>query len=122
VASVKFKLDENLPVEAADMLRSDGHDAQTVHDEHLHGVDDANIAAVCIAEARTIVTLDLDFSDIRAYPPADYSGIVVLRLVRQDRSHVVDALRRIAPMFQSEPLVGRLWIVTEDRVRIRESG
>jgi len=44
----------------------------------LTGHPDSDIAAVCLQELRAIVTLDLDFGDIRGYPPADYPGIVVL--------------------------------------------
>jgi hypothetical protein len=35
--SMKFKVDENLPVEAAVLLREAGHDAATVHDQNLRG-------------------------------------------------------------------------------------
>jgi hypothetical protein len=33
------------------------------------------------------VTLDLDFANIRAYPPGKHAGIVVLRLKHQDKIH-----------------------------------
>ena len=36
---MKFKIDENLPAEAADILKSAGFDAQTVGDENLSGAD-----------------------------------------------------------------------------------
>jgi len=34
---MQFKIDENLPIEAADALRASGHDALTIHDQHLVG-------------------------------------------------------------------------------------
>jgi hypothetical protein len=34
---VKFKIDENLPAEAAEILKSAGFDAHTVADEDLSG-------------------------------------------------------------------------------------
>ena len=34
---MKFKIDENLPTEAADLLRSAGHDAVTVGEQRLGG-------------------------------------------------------------------------------------
>ncbi|MHB8618329.1 MAG: DUF5615 family PIN-like protein [Chloroflexota bacterium] len=34
---MKFKVDENLPREVADILENAGHDAETVHTEHLQG-------------------------------------------------------------------------------------
>ena len=71
---LKFKVDENLPEIAAKLLREAGFDAETVLSEELGGSPDSVLAAVCLAEGRALVTLDLDFSDIRTYPPGDYPG------------------------------------------------
>jgi len=115
----KFKLDENLPVEAADVLRAAGHDALTVLEQHMGGRPDTDVASVCRQEGRTVITLDLDFADIRAYPPAEYPGIVVLRLMRLDKRHVLAVMHRLSAMIDREPLEGKLWIVDETSVRIR---
>jgi hypothetical protein len=90
-----------------------------VHDQHLVGSPDSNIAAVCQGEQRALLTLDLDFADIRAYPPEEYRGIIVLRLARQDKRHVLDILGRLLPKLDSEELIGKLWIVNERTIRIR---
>jgi predicted nuclease of predicted toxin-antitoxin system len=58
------KLDENVPVEAAELVRAAGWNCDTVHDEGLAGEEDPQIAAVCQAERRVLFTLDLDFADI----------------------------------------------------------
>ena len=76
---MRAKLDENLPVEAAELLRSAGWECDTVHDEGLAGAGNPEVAAACRADTRLLFTLDLHFSDIRAYPPSEYVGIVVLR-------------------------------------------
>ena len=76
---MRAKLDENLPVEAAELLRMAGWECDSVCDEGLAGADDPEVAAACQAGARVLFTLDLDFGDIRAYPPSEYVGIVVLR-------------------------------------------
>jgi len=117
---MQFKIDENLHADTADLLRQHGHDALTVFEQGLQGYVDTDIASVCKQEARTIVTMDLDFSDIRVYPPADYHGIIVLRLNDQSRASVLQVLARVIPLFGTEPLAGRLWIVDEHQVRIRE--
>ncbi|MBI5482979.1 MAG: DUF5615 family PIN-like protein [Deltaproteobacteria bacterium] len=62
---LKFKVDENLPEAAARIFREAGFDAETVLTEGLGGASDATLAAICKEEGRTLVTLDLDFSDIR---------------------------------------------------------
>ncbi len=117
---MQFRIDENLHSDAAELLRQHGHDALTVYDQGLQGEADPDIAKVCRQEGRAVVTLDLDFSDIRNYPPADYPGIIVLRLDDQSRASVLDVLRRIIPLLDAEPLVGNLWIVQKTGLRIRE--
>ncbi|MDF5725367.1 MAG: DUF5615 family PIN-like protein [Rhizonema sp. PD37] len=66
---MKFKIDENLPVELADLLQSAGYDAMTVNQQKLSGEKDPIILEICQQEGRVLVTLDLDFADIRTYPP-----------------------------------------------------
>lgn len=116
---MKFKIDENLPVDLASLLRDEGHDAATVSDQQLAGAADPDVVARCRAEARILITFDLDFSDIRAYPPDRHHGLVVMRLRQQDRDHVLRTFRRLLPLLDEEELTERLWIVDEDRVRIR---
>jgi predicted nuclease of predicted toxin-antitoxin system len=119
---MRFKVDENLHPDAADLLRSAGHDAMTVFDQGLRGHRDQDNATICQREQRAIVTLDLDFSNIRQYPPEDYPGIIVLRLANKSRQPVLSALTRVVPLLTTEPLAGCLWIVEEQRVRIRAGG
>ncbi len=57
---MRAKLDENLPVEAAELLRAAGWNCDTVQDEGLAGAEDARVAAACQADARVLFTLDLD--------------------------------------------------------------
>lgn len=66
-----------------------------------------------------MITLDLDFADLRSYPPDKNRGIIVLRLQRQDKPHVENTVKRLLPVFDSETIDGRLLIVDENRVRIR---
>jgi len=118
---VRFKVDENLPVELAEPLRASGYDAATVLEQHHGGSADAELAALCQAENRILVTLDMDFADIRAYPPSGFPGLIVLRLRRHDKLHVLRVFTRTLALLLEDPLVkGCLWIVEEDRVRIRE--
>ena len=117
---MNFKVDENLPVEVADLLRGAGHDAATVLEQNLGGAADNQLAIVCHQEERAIVTLDLDFADIRTYPPEQFSGIVVLRLRQHDKPHVVQIMQKFVQAVETETLMGKLWIIDEKRIRIRE--
>ncbi len=114
-----FKVDENLPVELAGLLSSLGHDAKTINDQLLQGVNDPFLIQKCDDEKRILVTLDIDFSDIRAYPPQDHEGIIVLRVGNQSKKHVLRVFKRVLPLIAKEPIKGRLWVVEENMVRIR---
>lgn len=113
-----FKVDENLPAEATTLLQEAGYDAMSVHDQDMVGSTDDKIADVCQAENRGIVTFDLDFADIRAYPPEDYDGLIVLRLDHQDKPHVLEVFARVVEKLQEEEIAGKLWIVNERNIRI----
>ena len=117
---MKFKLDENLSASLAQLFSAAGHDAHSVVQQSLGGQPDARVIDVCQREGRALVTLDLDFSNIQAYPPAAYSGIVVLRLASQGHAAVESAVRRMLAVLAQEPLTGMLWIVEEQRIRIHE--
>jgi predicted nuclease of predicted toxin-antitoxin system len=67
--------------------------------EDLRGASDPSIAKVCQVEQRILITLDLDFANIRNYPPQDYHGIIVLRLARQDR----DTVLAMIPVYSRDP-------------------
>lgn len=114
-----FKVDENLPQEVAQLLGEAGHDAVMVLQEGLGGASDAAIVEACQQEARTLVTLDAGFADIRRYPPSAHPGLIVLRLRRQDKRHILDTLPRLIDILKKESIAGRLWIVEERRIRIR---
>ena len=116
---MEFKVDENLPTEAAVLLRQVGYDAVTALGQHLGGAPDSDIASVCQKEGRILITLDTDFADIRAYPPAQFPGLIALRLHSQDKPHVVEIIGRLIPLLASEPLEHLLWIVEVTRLRIR---
>jgi len=116
---LKFKVDENLPIEIVECLRQNKYDAFTVKEQGLDGASDLNIAEVCKEEERIIVTLDTDFTDVRTYPPDDYSGIIVLRVKKQNRQHIINIFTQVVPLLSSESIKHCLWIVEEHRLRIR---
>jgi predicted nuclease of predicted toxin-antitoxin system len=117
---VRFKVDQNLPVEIADALRFVGHDAETVYEENLAGTPDPHLATVIQREARGLVTLDLGFGDIRTYPPSEYLGLIVTRPSTQDTPHVLHVFESVVRHLAVESVVGRLWIVEDHRIRMRE--
>ena len=73
---MKFKIDENLPAEIADDLKAAGHDADTVGDQGLAGAADQ------LVRSGAIRWTDIpDIADVRTYPPLQYPGIILFRLM-----------------------------------------
>ena len=102
------------------LLREAGHDTLTVLDQKMGGKADNEIIQICSQEQRALITLDMDFADIKTYPPSNYPGIFVFRIKQQSRSKVLEVLAKLIPILPSEPIEKQLWIVEEDKIRVRE--
>jgi predicted nuclease of predicted toxin-antitoxin system len=116
---MKFKIDENLPIDVSLILKDFGYDSITIIDQNLSGAEDQKIAQVCERENRILITLDIHFSDIRRYPPSQFPGIIILRLIRQDKYQILQMMRKIIKLLNKEKIDRKLWIVSENKIRIR---
>ena len=119
--TLRSKLDENLPRRIESALRDLGHDVETALSEGLAGGLDPDLLAACMAEDRVLVTLDLDFADIRAYPPGSHRGVWVLRPSNQSFGSVLIAVLAGVKLSTVERTAGQLWVIDEKRVRIRDA-
>ena len=102
------------------MLRAAGHDAEHALEESLGGAPDSKLSEVARREGRAVITLDLDFADIRRFPPAKYAGLIVLRPEAQHRTRLIQVFDHVVRLLPTETLKHRLWIVDEAGVRVRE--
>jgi predicted nuclease of predicted toxin-antitoxin system len=92
---MQFKLDENLPPAVKKLLRSLGHDVITVYVQGLQSRTDPEVLAACQGEARVLLSLNLDFSNILVFPPERYAGLIVLRLRKPGPRAVLSLLQRV---------------------------
>ena len=118
--ALRFKLDENLPARREPALRALGHDVETAYTERLAGAADGSVLAACVAEDRVLVTLDLDFADIRVYAPDSHCGIWVLRPAAQSFAGVLNLTLAAVRLASVERTSGQLWVIDGNGVRIRE--
>lgn len=72
-----------------------------------------------LQEGRLFVTLDLDFSDVREFPPGTHPGILLLRPRNKSRDAVANVLERIVAERALEDLKGCLVVADELHTRIR---
>ena len=116
---MRFKIDENMPAEIAQDLRSLGHDATTVIDQGMTGVDDELLVARVEAEARIFMTMDRGIANTQAYLPDRFAGLILLRPNRGGRGAVLSFVRsRLAQLLGLE-MQGRLVVVSEAGIRRR---
>lgn len=115
---IRFKLDENLPRSAEHLLVALDMMFKRRCKKTSAGTPTELIAA-CQRERRVLVTFDLDFSDIRSYPPEAQRGVWILRPATQSVANTLALLRGALHLSETEPADGRLWILEHNRVRIR---
>jgi predicted nuclease of predicted toxin-antitoxin system len=77
---MRFLIDANLPRAAIHVCQKFGHQVEFARDIGLAAASDAQIAEHARESSAALLTRDLDFADVRRYPPDQYPGIVVLRL------------------------------------------
>ena len=117
---MRFKLDENLDVRLAQLVAEGGHQVDTVRGEELSGSSDEAIYAACRGSSRTLITLDLDFSNPLRFPPEPTEGIIVLRPHRPVLPLIRAALLSVLSELRARPPRGMLWIAEPGRIRIHE--
>jgi len=117
---MKFKIDENLPIEVVEILQQHGYDASHVIDENLQGCSDKKLISVCRSEQRVLVTLDKDFSNILKYPPEKCRGIIVLKLKSLGKKTVITTIKKLLMVLQKRKPSSELWILEENKIRIKK--
>ncbi len=73
---------------------------------------------VC-AERRLFITLDLEFLDVRRFPPGTHPGILLVRSRNRSRQAVLEILSRVLHEHPLETLKGCLIVADETQTRIR---
>ena len=116
---MRFKLDENLPVELVTDLRDLGHDADTVADEGLRGAADPAVVDAASAADRILFTLDKGIANLQRYPIHQHAGAVLFRLDTSGRGAVIAFVRERLHSVLEMHLAGRLTVVGPSAIRFR---
>ena len=114
---MRLKLDENVSAKLVEVLRSKGHDTDTVTDEGLTGRPDSDVWAAAQADARFLVTQDLDFSDTRRFTPGSHAGVLLVRLREPGANALLQAVTSIAD--QIDGWAGCFVVLSDRKLRIR---
>jgi predicted nuclease of predicted toxin-antitoxin system len=116
---VKLKLDENMSRHLRPVLEALGHDVLSVADEGLLSQPDPIIADAARAEGRMLLTLDVEFADLRKYPPGEHPGIILFRPHSFGPLGTNEMVRAFIESADLASLVGCVVVVEPGRMRIR---
>jgi len=117
---VRIKTDENIARRAVELLRNAGHDVATVREQGLEGATDHRVFDACVAERRTLLTLDRGFGELLRFPPERGAGVVILELGGPASMQLlIDRVCEFIALATTRPINRELWIIEPGRVRIR---
>jgi len=116
---LKLKLDENLSRHLSAEITTLGHEVATAADQGLLGRSDREVSAAAKAAGELLFTLDLEFGDLRKYPPGSHPGILLFRPRSMGPSAVNGFVTNFVRGTDLAELAGCLVVVDPDRVRVR---
>lgn len=118
---MKFLIDQGVSPVLAEWLRSEsgGHqDADHVRERGLSRATDDAIFKIAIAEARIIVTADLDFARIIALSQLDGPGLILFRAGNVTDQRMLALLQRVLAETTPQSLSKSVVVVDEHTIRI----
>jgi predicted nuclease of predicted toxin-antitoxin system len=116
----RFLVDEDLPRSLARELRESGIDAVDGRDVGLRGRSDAEIFAFAVAEGRVLLTADLGFGNVLAFPANSHHGIVVARFPSQIPIRTLnDAILAAIRSLTDDDIEQAVVVIEPGRMRLR---
>lgn len=108
---MKFLADENVKRRLANFLLERGYEVKFIP----KGSTDLEVAKIAKGEGRILLTHDSDFSNTLAFPPSEYSGIIIFKVHPPTFSKLREALESLLERLKPEDLSGRLIILEKER-------
>ena len=119
--TLRFMADQCVPASISESLRLQGHSVTLLRDVLPIRTPDIIVIAKATELDLILVSLNGDFADIVAHPPANYRGIVAIRL--HNHPEVIPQVMRLLRTYtEAHPdqreYLGKLLIVEPHRIRI----
>lgn len=116
-----IKVDEDIPPVAATWLREKGYLASTVVEQGMGGWKDAALWQAVQIDNQFLLTADKGFGDIRAYPPGNHGGVLLLRPDEDGIRPILDLLKMVLTEVDMQQLTGTISVATPRGLRIRRA-
>ena len=119
---LRFFADQCVPNAVIDALNEAGHEVFRVKDYISIESPDSVVISKAQELDTVLISLNGDFADIVAYPPAEYKGIIALQ-VRNHPEILPQMIAKLKHHLSTKPdmtyYVGKLLLVEVHRIRIR---
>jgi predicted nuclease of predicted toxin-antitoxin system len=119
--AARFKVDENLPDEIAELFVRHGYDAVTVADQGWRGMADHDLWLGIQDESRWLVTADKEFADLRKSRPGTHAGVILLRPLQENRREYSRLVQRVIDDVDLDEVAGAIIVVNDRGVRVRRA-
>jgi len=116
---VRFLADMGVPASVVLELRRMGHEAVHLREQDFQRLPDEEVFQKTTAENRTLLTFDLDFSEIVALSGNQTVGVVLFRLRNTRADHVMERLEKVLAESSDALEQGAVVTVEEHRHRVR---
>jgi predicted nuclease of predicted toxin-antitoxin system len=116
---MRFLVDECVWQITLDYVKQLGHDLVSVEERNLSGAEDEIVLMQAVSENRAFLTRDKHFANSLLYPPANYLGIIVLKIEPSTTDQVHRTLTAALSHFNQDTIQKALVIVDQDKFRER---
>jgi predicted nuclease of predicted toxin-antitoxin system len=116
---MRLLADMGVSMRVVEWLRTAGHDVVHLREEGLQRLPNGDIFQKALAEARVLMTFDLDFGEIVAASGGQVVSVILFRLHNTRSDHVTTRLQTVLNQSTDELLAGAFVVVEEGRHRVR---
>lgn len=121
--TLRFFADHCIPNFIVQSLREAGHEVFRLKDHIPADSPDSTVMSEAQKLDSILISLNSDFADIVAYPPADYKGIIALQ-VRNHPGIIPQLVGRLKDYLSAHPDMsnykGKLLVVEVHRIKVHE--
>jgi len=115
-ARLKFLLDENVDVRLTSFLRKHGYFVLL----SPKGLTNGAVVSLAGEKSCILLTNDKDFANLELITSSDVIGIVVFRIHPPELAKLESALKRLFEIIPPEEFVGKVLLLSEEGVEIKE--
>lgn len=103
---MRVNVDEDLPTDAVELLRSHCHEAESAIAEGMGGWKGLALWEAVQRVGRFLITADKGFGNILHYPPGTHHGVLLLRPDEDGVAPILVLLRSVLSGYRLESLAG----------------